>query len=75
MFSCYCQNPKKQYDFLIDEVGKIYKCGFGVWDYADISEYLEGEFAPRFKEFNKLFYDQFISNCSRCIRSYDFNVR
>ena len=54
MFGCYCQNPKHHYSFLIDEVGKIYKCGFGVWNYADIDDYIDGGFAPRFKEFNKI---------------------
>ena len=72
MFGCYCQNPKHHYSFLIDEVGKIYKCGFGVWNYADIDDYIDGGFAPRFKEFNKIFYGVFISNCASCIRSYQW---
>ena len=71
MFSCYCHNPEHMYSFLVDEIGKIYKCGFGVWDYATIDEYVEGGFAPRFKEFNKKFYDIWISNCSSCIRGYN----
>ena len=56
MFSCYCHNPMRKYSFLIDELGKIYKCGFGVWDYARVSDYVEGGFNNRFKEFNKKFY-------------------
>jgi len=74
-FNNYCSNPEEQYAFLIDEVGKIYKCGFGIWDYADINDYLEGGFARRFKEFNKKFYDVFISNCSSCIRGYNFHCK
>lgn len=70
MFSCYCHNPEKQYTFLIDEKGDIFKCNFGVWNYASVDEYINGEFAPRFKEFNKIFYDVFIPSCSSCIRSF-----
>lgn len=67
-FSCYCHNPIKQYSFLIDEEGKIYKCGFGVWQYADINDYKKGGFDKRFKEFNKRFYNIFIPSCASCIR-------
>jgi hypothetical protein len=73
MFSCWCHNPEHQYSFLIDEVGSIFKCGFGVWDYACVDDYLEGGFAERFKEFNKIFYGTFISSCSRCNMSYKFH--
>jgi hypothetical protein len=73
MFGCYCQNPKNQYSFLIDEVGDIFKCGFGVWHYAEVDEYLDGGFAARFKEFNKIFYGVFISSCATCIRSHEFS--
>ena len=75
MFHNFCSNPEDQYSFLIDEVGKIYKCGFGVWDYADINDYQDGGFAHRFKEFNKKFYDIFISNCSSCISGYNFHCK
>jgi len=68
--SCYCHNPEHQYSFLIDEIGKIYKCGFGVWDYAKVEEYLKGGFRERFKEFSKVFYDIFIPNCASCMRGY-----
>jgi hypothetical protein len=74
MFGCYCHNPEHQYSFLIDEIGKIYKCAFGIWDYAEINDYICGGFAARFKEFNKLFYNTFISNCTRCSQSYQFNL-
>lgn len=67
-FSCYCHNPKKKYAFLIDEKGNIYKCGFGVWQYATVEEYINGDFAKRFKEFNKKFYSIFVSSCASCIR-------
>jgi hypothetical protein len=71
MFGCYCHNPKNQYSFLIDEVGDIFKCGFGVWNYADVDEYIDGDFPARFKEFNKIFYGVFISSCATCIRSHE----
>jgi hypothetical protein len=73
MMGCYCQNPKNQYSFLIDEVGDIFKCGFGVWKYADVYEYIDGGFAERFKEFNKIFYGVFIPHCASCIRSHEFS--
>jgi hypothetical protein len=73
MFGCWCHNPEHHYSFLIDEVGSIFKCGFGVWDYAEVDEYLDGGFAARFKEFNKVFYSTFIPNCSRCNTSYQLN--
>lgn len=69
MYSCYCHEPKNMYGFLINENGTIYKCGFGVWDYADIYEYRKGGFRRRFKEFNKQFYQIFLPSCSACIRS------
>jgi hypothetical protein len=66
----YCNNPEHHYSFLIDEDGVIYKCGFGVWDYANIIDYLDGGFGERFKYFNKIFYKQFISSCKSCYRGY-----
>lgn len=68
MFACYCHNPRNYYSFLIDETGVIYKCSFGVWDYAKVTQYLDGGFAKRFKEFNKKFYDIFFLSCRDCIR-------
>jgi len=73
MFGCYCQNPEHQYSFLIDEEGKIFKCAFGVWDYAEVHDYRDGGFFERFKEFNKVFYGTFIPNCARCISAYEIN--
>jgi len=73
MMGCYCQNPAHYYSFLIDEVGDIFKCGFGVWDYANVNDYLDGGFAPRFKEFNTIFYNTFIPSCTRCIRGYNLH--
>jgi len=70
LFGTYCSNPEKKYSFLIDETGIIYKCGFGVWDYANVKEYLDGGFAKKFKEFNKKFYKTFIPNCLRCNNAY-----
>lgn len=69
MFGCYCHNPKNMYSFLINEKGTIYKCGFGVCDYASVQEYEHGGFRKRFKEFNKKFYGIFIPSCAACIRS------
>lgn len=66
---CYCHNPVNNYSFLIDEVGNIYKCSFGVWNYANINDYIDGGFCKRFKEFNKKFYDIFIPSCSACLKS------
>ena len=68
LFSCYCHNPQHEYSFLIDEDGTIYKCSFGVWDYANIEDYLNGGFAKRFKEFNQKFYKVFFTSCANCIR-------
>ena len=70
-FSCYCHNPEKEYVLMIDEVGDVFKCGFGVWDYANVDDYLEGGFPERFKEFGKLFNSIFISNCASCIRGFN----
>ncbi len=72
-FSCYCHKPDRKYSFLIDELGKIYKCGFGVWDYDNIKNHLNGGFNERFKEFNKVFYNTFISNCASCIRGFNYH--
>lgn len=68
MFGCYCYNPERYYSFLIDEDGEIYKCSFGVWNYANIKDYEDGHFAKCFKEFNKKFYNCFITSCTSCIR-------
>lgn len=72
---CYCHNPEKKYSFLIDENGEIYKCSFGMIKYANISEYLEGGFDKRFREFNKRFYSIFIPNCASCVRSVKSNKK
>jgi MoaA/NifB/PqqE/SkfB family radical SAM enzyme len=70
MFSCWCQNPTKKYSFLIDEKELIYKCPFGVWNYAEINDYLNGDFSRRFKEFGEKFYDVFITSCRSCVSAY-----
>lgn len=66
MFNFFCGKPSEHYHFLIDEDGKIYKCGFGTFSYADIYEYLSGGFEDRFKKYNKAFYKCFIPNCRAC---------
>lgn len=72
LFACHCEHPDKHYSFLIDENGTIFKCGFGIWDYANIDEYLQGGFAKRFKRFNQVFYNKtFIPNCRVCIDGYE----
>lgn len=68
LFACYCHKPEHMYSFLIDENGDIYKCGFGVWNYANIADYLDGGFRKKFKEFNKKFYGIWVSSCGSCIR-------
>jgi len=70
-FMRYCTKPDRKYSFLIDERGIISKCPFGVWEYADVSEYLDGGFDKRFKEFTSIFYSEFIPNCSTCIRIWE----
>lgn len=37
-------------------------------EYANVSDYLNGGFSVKFKEFNKKFYDIFIMSCASCIR-------
>lgn len=69
LFSCYCHNPANMYSFLIDENGEIYKCSFGVWNYTNVKDHLEGDFAKEFKRLNSKFYDIFISSCKSCIMS------
>lgn len=66
MFGCYCHNTKNMYSFMIDEIGTIYKCSFGVFSYAVIDDYLDGGFDKRFKGFNKKFYSMFIPSCRSC---------
>jgi hypothetical protein len=66
--SYYCGKPDRMYSFLIDEVGNISKCSFGAWVYDDIHNFLDGGFDVRFKYFTGLFYQQFIPNCSTCMR-------
>ncbi len=70
LFSCFCHDETHKYGFLIDEKGTIYKCGMGVWDYAEVQAYLDGGFRARFKEFNQEFYSVFMSNCKVCLRMY-----
>jgi hypothetical protein len=70
MFGCYCHNPEHSYSFLIDETGKVFKCGFGLWNYTHVSKHLTGGFNVRFKEFNQVFNSVFISNCASCARQY-----
>lgn len=72
LFGCWCHNPEHKYGFLIDEEGEIFKCGFGVWNYANVSEYTEGGFAERFKKFNQVFYKTWVPNCYRCNMSFHF---
>ena len=70
MFGCYCQNPKNQYSFMIDEEGNIYKCSFGVFCYANVDDYVEGGFRRRFKDVNTMFYKTFVPSCNTCYSSF-----
>lgn len=70
LFSVYCHDPKHMYSFLIDEEGEIYKCGFGIWNYTNIKDHLDGSFDKKFKEIGLKVNKVFISNCQRCAESY-----
>lgn len=70
-WGCYCQDPKSMYSFLIDEEGGIYKCGFGIFQYANVEDYLEGGFDEKFKTTNMKFYKLPLLNCKSCIRSFE----
>jgi len=74
-FSCYCHNPDKMYAPLIDETGVIYKCGFGIWDYAHVTDHLSGDFHCVFKGFGLKFNKIFLSNCARCSEAYRMHRR
>ncbi len=74
-FQCWCHKPDRMYSFLITESGEIFKCDMGVWNYDNISNFIEGGFDIRFKEFSKLFYEQFIGNCAVCGRAYNNSIR
>jgi hypothetical protein len=74
-FGCYCSKPDTMYSFLIDEVGTIFKCPFGVWDYADVFEFQEGGFRDVFKTIHRRFYTTFISSCRSCTRAYESHNR
>lgn len=63
----YCNNTEYKYSLLINEMGEIYKCSFGVWKYANVSEYKSGGFNKRFKSVNMKFYDMPVGSCGKCI--------
>lgn len=70
-FGTYCSNPIHRYSFLIDEIGEIYKCPFGLWDFANVDDHLsEPSFFPVFKEKFQLFLKTFIPNCHRCATAH-----
>jgi hypothetical protein len=62
-FGCYCHNPEQLYSFLIDERGTIYKCPFGLWDYAEVSDFQQEGFKKEFKRVHQIFYTTFIGSC------------
>jgi MoaA/NifB/PqqE/SkfB family radical SAM enzyme len=68
-FSSYCSKSDSKYSFLIDEKGEIYKCGFGVWNYADVDSYMN-DFRKRFKKVSQRFENTFIPSCKVCYNSY-----
>lgn len=69
VFATYCSKPDRRYNLLIDEKGDIHKCGLGAWPYANVSEYVDGGFDERFKEFNEVFYGAHIMSCAQCQRA------
>ena len=70
MFACYCHKPEHMYAPLIDERGEVYRCGFGVWDYTNVSDHLDGDFHNRFKEYGLRFQKVFIGSCRRCAQAF-----
>lgn len=72
MWGCYCYEAEKKYSLLIDEQGEIYKCGMGAWPYDNISGFLDGGFAARFKYFNGVFYKCWLPNCRTCQRQEEY---
>jgi hypothetical protein len=74
MMGCYCHDCKNMYSFLIDEEGIIYKCGFGMFSYATVYEYIDGGFREKFKEYNKFFYSKFIPSCKSCAQFLYMNA-
>lgn len=72
MLQTYCSNPESSYSFLIDEVGDIFKCPFGIWKIGNISSFQEeSSFFPIFKEKFSLFRKVGVFTCSSCIRAHD----
>lgn len=70
----YCDKAKNKYSFLIDEVGDIFKCPFGVWRCGSIQNHLDSSFSKFFVKFNTLFYtSSFFMNCQQCLLSHDRN--
>lgn len=67
MFGTYCGEDRK-YQILISEDGSIHKCAFGIFEYDNVNNYLEGGFTKRFKEFHQAFDRCFISSCAACVR-------
>ena len=65
-FSTYCSNPEHHYSFLIDEVGDIFKCSFGVSKYTNINKHFDGSFPETFKKYNQSFYGNAPMNCYQC---------
>jgi hypothetical protein len=74
-FDCWCRDPSHAYSFLIDEEGIVYKCGFGIWNYANVKDHLNGGFDAAFKKFNQKFNSCFVSNCRRCSQTYTMKER
>ena len=68
--SCFCRGENHSYEFLIDEVGKIYKCPYGIWEYDFVDNFLNGGFDVRFKQFGRAFRSVWISSCTACARMY-----
>jgi len=54
---------------MIDELGKICYCSYGIWKYDLIKNYIDADFSVRFKEVKKIFTHS-LSSCTDCYRIY-----
>jgi len=70
--ACYCyREPRCGECFMIDEIGGIYRCPFGIWDFDEIYSFLEGGFKARWEEFIRAFRLSHIMSCDQCNRVHN----
>jgi len=65
MLGAYCMNPKHCMSFLIDEVGDLYKCPFGLWKIGNV---FDNNVLHDLELFNDKFNSAHIMTCSQCVR-------